>query len=105
VCICFYNNGEAVALGVDLAAAELARAGYTVHRMPQEQLEDVRLDVPGDCDFLEAVIACSDDDKVINAIVDEVQSIVEKHEGLVTEWGPIEDGYVPFSDNEQEYRQ
>jgi hypothetical protein len=104
-CICFYNNGEAVALGVDLAAAELARAGYVVHRRPPEQFERVRFDAPGDSGFLGAVIECPDDDKVIKAILDEVSGVVWKHEGDVTEWGPIEDGYVPFSDDEQGYRQ
>lgn len=82
-------------LDVDAAAAELRQAGYEVFRMPDKY--SVLLAHPLD-DFIEAIIEGPDDDKVIGAVFEEVNSIVDKYGGLCDECGPVEPDYVPFVD-------
>lgn len=84
-------------LDVDAAAAELRRAGYEVFRMPEKY--GGLLAHPLD-DFIEAHthIEGADNDKVIDALWNEVDAIVSKFGGLCWECGPIEPDHVPFAD-------
>jgi hypothetical protein len=82
-------------LDPELAAAELRQAGYEVFLMPEKY--SGRLAHPLD-DFIEAVIDGPDDPKVIEAIMREVNAIVDKYGGICMECGLISNGYVPFAD-------
>ena len=90
-----------VELDPERAAAELRQAGYDVFRMPDKY--SFQLAHPLD-DFIEAVIDGSDDDKVIGAIMKEVDAIVERYGGLCRECGPIGRDYVPFADLTKDVR-
>jgi hypothetical protein len=78
----------------DLAAAELRQAGYEVFLLPDKYI--ARLAHPLD-DFIEVVIAGSDDPKVIDSIANEIGAIVGKYGGVCFECGPIGREYVPFA--------
>jgi hypothetical protein len=81
-------------LDPDTAAADLQRAGYEVSRLPDKY--GGRLEHPLD-DYIEAVTEGPNDPKVIGAIFKEVEVIVRKYGGSCFEWGPIEEGHVPFA--------
>jgi hypothetical protein len=81
-------------LDVDAAAAELRQAGYEVFRLPDKY--GGHLAHPLD-DFLEAHIE-GVDCTVIDAIRNEVETIVAKYGGYCYEWGPNEPNHVPFVD-------
>jgi hypothetical protein len=81
-------------LNPDLAAAELRQAGYEVFLLPDKYTG--RLAHPLD-DFIEAVVVGSNDPKVIDALMNEVEAIVSKHGGVCVECGPIGREYVPFA--------
>ena len=49
-------------------------------------------------DFIEAGIEGPDDPKVINAVMDEVNTIVKKYGGRCIECGRIGKNYEPFAD-------
>ena len=72
-----------------------AKAGYDVYLMPEKY--SPRLANPLD-DFMEAVIDGPDDPKVIEAIMNEVNTIVDKYGGLCIECGRVGNDYVPFAD-------
>ena len=74
------------------AAAALRRAGFEVTMMPEKFRS--RLTHPED-DFMEASIDGIDDDKIVDAIMDEIDAIVERCGGLCCECGPIPSDYVP----------
>jgi hypothetical protein len=78
----------------DSAADELCQAGYEVHRMPANH---PILCHPLD-DHIEAVIAGANDDRIIEAAMNEVSGIVDRYGGAVIEWGVIGLDYVPFKD-------
>lgn len=78
----------------DLAAAELREAGYEVFLLPDKY--SIQLAHPLD-QFIEAVIVGPDDAKVIDAISNEIETIVGKYGGLCIECGPIGRDYVPFA--------
>ena len=59
----------------DTAADELRRAGYVVHRMPTNH--PILCD-PLD-DHIEAVIAGANDDRIIEAVMNEVSGIVDRY--------------------------
>jgi hypothetical protein len=88
-------------LDPDLAAAELRQAGYEVYRLPDKC--HALLVHPLD-DFIEAVIEGSNDPKVIDAIMDEVEAIVRKYGGLCFECGPIGPDHVPFAELLKDFR-
>jgi|SRR6516165_693140 hypothetical protein len=81
----------------DSAIEELRRAGYAVHRT---------LDVGIDgCDFVEAIIDGSNDDKIRDAIWHEIRSILERHGGLLEETLMVDEKeYVPFKWYEYQWR-
>jgi hypothetical protein len=78
-----------------LAADELRQAGYEVFLLPDRY--SAQLAHPLD-DFIEAVIFCPNDPKVINAIMNEVDALVGKYGGVCLECGPIGRDHVPFAD-------
>jgi hypothetical protein len=82
-------------LAPELAAAELRQAGYEVFVLPDEHR--VRLAHPLD-DFIEVVITATEDSKVIDAAVKEIEAIVGKYGGLCIDCGLIGREYVPFDD-------
>ena len=84
-----------IELDPERAAAELRRAGYDVDLMPEKY--GPRLAHPLD-DFIEAVIEGPDDPKVIKAVMDEVNTIVERYGGHCIECGRIGKNYEPFAD-------
>jgi hypothetical protein len=84
-----------IELDPERAAAELREAGYDVFLMPEKHSH--RLAHPLD-DFIEAVIEGPDDPKVIDAIMNEVNAIVDRYGGLCMSCGPIGKDYVPFAD-------
>jgi hypothetical protein len=80
---------------VDSAAAELRQAGYEVHRPPAQYRGCFYH--PQD-DHIEAVIPGPNDDRIIHAVMTEVDRIVHRYGGCVIEFGPIPDDYEPFAD-------
>jgi len=76
----------------DIAAEELSKAGYTVHRMPDGDLRRYHLLD----DHIEAVIAGSADDKIMDAVYREVEDIAHRNGGLCWEVCAIDSGYIPF---------
>jgi hypothetical protein len=85
-----------VRLDVDAAADELQKAGYKVYRLPDKYRW--LLTHPLD-EFLELRIeGKTGDDKLIDAISDEVDAIVEKYGGFCDECGPVEPDRAPFAD-------
>jgi hypothetical protein len=84
----------------DAAAAELSRAGYQVFRLPDEHpIPAEPLD-----DHIECLIEGADDPKIMRAIVNEVNAIVDRHGGLCIECGPAAADYVPFQELLREFR-
>jgi hypothetical protein len=75
------------------AAEALRRAGFEVTMMPEKFRS--RLTHPED-DFMEASIDGIPEDKIVEAIKDEIDAIVDRYGGLCCEWGPIPSDYVPF---------
>jgi hypothetical protein len=74
------------------AAAALRASGYEVFLLPDgHPLLAHLLD-----DFIEVVIASAADDKIVRAIMDEINGIVDPCGGLCLECGPISSDYVPF---------
>jgi hypothetical protein len=67
------------------AAAELRRAGYVASRIPEVQYDAWH---PGDA-TLEAIIEGQDDPKIIEAVRHEVEAIIIKYGGEVSEWGVL----------------
>jgi hypothetical protein len=76
----------------DLAAEELSTAGYTVHRMSAGDLRRYSLLD----DHIEAVIAGSADDKIMDAVWREVEDIIRPYGGFLFEIRTIDSGYIPF---------
>ena len=76
----------------DTAAEELRKAGYTVHRLPDD---DRRRYHPLD-DHIEVTIDGADDEKIIDAIRREVDGIADRYGGLCLEVGAIGQDYIPF---------
>jgi hypothetical protein len=87
-------NSTEIKLDVDAAADALKEAGYEVHRLPEKLRK--RLDHPLD-DFLEAWIEDDDDDYGMEAVMDEVESIVAPYGGACHECGPVAPGQAPFT--------
>jgi|SRR6516225_1192906 len=85
------------------AAVALRRAGFEVTMMPEKFRS--RLAHPED-DFIEASIDGTDDDRIVGAIRDEINAIVERYGGLCCVCGPMPSDYVPFEDifHEPKYR-
>jgi hypothetical protein len=77
------------------AADALRKAGYEVTMMPGKFRSS--LEHPKDY-FIEASIDGTDDDKIINAIWNEINAIVDQYGGLCDPCGPIPPGHVPFAD-------
>ena len=77
----------------DSAAVALRKAGFEVTMMPEEFKS--RLAHPDDY-FMEASIDGTDDDKSVDAIMDEINTIVDGYGGLCCEWGPMFSDHVPF---------
>jgi hypothetical protein len=75
------------------AAVALRRVGYDVTMMPEKFRS--RLTHPED-DFMEASIDGIDDDKIVHAIMNEIDAIVGRYGGLCCECGPIPSDHVPF---------
>src|SRR5262245_12820956 len=88
-------SGDLHRLDVDQAAIELQRAGYTVTRLPDRLA--VRLAGHVLDDFVEAIIAGPDDDRIIDAIMCEIDALVGSYGGLCVECGPMERDHVPFA--------
>jgi hypothetical protein len=88
-----------IAFGGDLdpdpssAAVALRKAGFEVTMMPEKFRP--RLAHPEDY-FMEASIDGTYDDKIVDAIMDEIDEIVEGYGGLCCECGLIPSDYVPF---------
>jgi hypothetical protein len=80
-----FTNDPGRDFELDPERAELRQAGYDVYLTP-EKLSPL-LAHPLD-DFIEALIEAPDDPKVINAIINEVNVIVEKYGGV----GPHREG-------------
>jgi hypothetical protein len=74
------------------AAAELEKAGYTVHRLPETYRQ--RLKPACNAHIMEAVIADRDD---IEAVMAEVDKIAQRYGGECGECGLIKPGHVPFA--------
>jgi hypothetical protein len=81
---------------VNLAAQELERAGYTVFRLPAELRGQVEYVVD---DFLEAQVDAPgiNPEAEQNAMGEAVKEIVDKHRGMVIEWGRVGPAHEPFS--------
>jgi hypothetical protein len=77
----------------DGAEIALRRAGYHVIRMP-EKFRPL-LCHPDDY-FMEASIDGSDDDKIVGAIMDEINAIVDQYGGHCDEVQSITPDHVPF---------
>ena len=75
------------------AAVALRKAGFEVTMMPKKFRS--RLVHPKDY-FMEASIDGTYDDKIMDAILDEINTIVDGYGGLCCEWGPIFSDHVPF---------
>jgi hypothetical protein len=75
------------------AAVGLRKAGFEVTMMPKKFRS--RLAHPEDY-FIEASIDGTDDDKIVDAIMDEINAIVDGYGGLWCECGPMPPGYGPF---------
>jgi hypothetical protein len=74
----------------DSAIGELRRAGYTVHRY-------IGPDGAHGYDFVEATIDGWADDKIMDAIWNEVRSIVDRNGGLCDEILTVDEkDYIPF---------
>lgn len=84
-------SGDMPECDSDFAAEELRRAGYVAHRLSPNHPS---LTHPLD-DFIEVVINNPGDRKIIDAMYDEVQSIVDHHAGDCIEQALVEDDYVP----------
>jgi hypothetical protein len=82
-------------LDPDLSSAAIAlrKAGFEVTMMPEECRS--RLAHPEDY-FMEASIHGTYDDKIVDAIMDEINAIVDDYGGLCCECGPIPSDHVPF---------
>jgi hypothetical protein len=63
--------------------------------MPEKYLS--RLAHPEDY-FIEASIAGTHDRKIVDAIMDEINAIVDGYQGFCHECGPITSDHVPFED-------
>jgi hypothetical protein len=80
----------------DGAAEALRRAGFEVTMMPEEFRP--HLAHPKDY-FMEAAIdGGTEKDKVVSAVMDEINTIVERYGGLCCECGLIPSDWVPFED-------
>ena len=79
------------------AAAALREAGYEVVMMPEKFRS--RVGHPGD-DFIEVTKRIVGDDvyQAIDAMMDDVNTIVERYGGNCDNGGQIDEDYVPFSD-------
>jgi hypothetical protein len=84
-----------IALDVDLAADELRAAGYEVLLLPAKY--GGRLDRPLD-DFIEVRWVGSDDQKVVDAMWNEIEGIVAKYGGYADMCDVIAPDHVPFAD-------
>jgi hypothetical protein len=80
------------------AFAALCRAGFEVTMMP-EKFRSL-LAHPRD-DFMEVFTVASDDDKIVGAILDQIDMIVDPYGGHCFECGPIPSDRVPFEDFDQ----
>jgi hypothetical protein len=80
------------------AFVALRRAGFEVTMMP-EKFRSL-LAHPED-DFMEVSIEGTDDDKVVDAIINEINTIVDCCGGLCFECGPIPSDRLPFEDFDQ----
>ena len=85
----------------DAAAAALRAAGFEVTMMPEKF--GARLVDPEDY-FMEASIDGLEDDKILGAIWDEINAIVDRYGGSCDECGPVPSDYVPFEDVFEEIR-
>jgi len=88
-------GGDMRELDVDAAADGLRKAGYRVYRLPGKY--STLLAHPLD-DFIEAHTEGDDSDKVIEAIFDEVNGIVDPYGGYCMECSVVERDHVPFVD-------
>jgi hypothetical protein len=79
----------------DAAAVALCRAGFQVTRMPEKFRSS--LAHPQDY-FMETAINASDCEKIVDAIMDEIDAIVDRYGGLCVECGAIPSHYVPFEE-------
>src|SRR6516162_4674158 len=79
----------------DSAAVALRKAGFEVTMMPEKFRS--RLAHPQD-DFIEASKDGTDDEKTVGAIMDEINAIVDRYEGLCGECGSIPSDHIPFED-------
>jgi len=77
------------------AVFALRRAGFEVTMMPEKFRS--RLAHPND-DFMEASIDGTYDDKVVNAIMHEIDAIVDRYGGLCYECGSMPSDHVPFEE-------
>ena len=80
---------------VDGAAIALRRVGFHVTRMPEKFRP---LLAHPDDDFIEVAIDGTDDEKVIDSIMAEINAIVDRYDGLLDECGPIPSNRVPFEE-------
>ena len=82
----------------DSAIEELRRAGYTVHRY-------IGPDATHGYDHVEAIIDGSADDKIMDAIWNEVRSIVDRNGGLLEEILTVDEkDYIPFEWYEYQWK-
>jgi len=80
----------------DAAAVALRKAGYEVRRMPEKFRPT--LAHPRD-DFIEALIESDgSDDKIVDAIWKEIDTIVDQYGALCPQCGFVAANYIPFSD-------
>ena len=77
------------------AAVALRRAGFEVTMMPEKFRS--RLAHPQD-GFIEASKDGTDDEKTVDAIMDEINAIVDRYEGLCGECGSIPSEHIPFEE-------
>ena len=87
--------GDDSELDVDRAADELRLAGYEVFRLPAKY--GGRLLIPLD-DFIEVHVEGPDDTKIIHAVMDEINAIVDPCGGCCMECGAIERDHVQFAE-------
>ena len=86
--VVFYDPKGTENADSDLAAEELSKAGYTVHQKSPTYV---------DADYIEAVILAPDDNKIADAVYDEVQNITHRYGGYC--WDGVymvDGGYIPF---------
>jgi hypothetical protein len=82
-------------LDVDMAYADLRRAGFEVLRLPDHYRR--QLYHPLD-DFFEVMWVGSDDPEIVDPIWDQIEAIVAPYAGYADQCGPTEPGDVPFAD-------